>query len=86
MMEPDEALSWRAERALQIAWPALEERRYGDWLARFAPGVSRRSNSANPTRAGFAALDVDIAACEAAYHVRGAPAIFRVPASLPQMY
>jgi N-acetylglutamate synthase len=80
MTERDEALCWRAERALQMAWPALEERRCGDWLARFAPGVSRRSNSANPLRADLSALDADIAACEAAYHARGAQAIFRVPA------
>ena len=80
MTERDEALCWRAERALQMAWPALEELRCGDWLARFAPGVSRRSNSANPIRATFGALDADIAACEAAYHVRGQQAIFRAPA------
>jgi ribosomal protein S18 acetylase RimI-like enzyme len=80
MTERDEALCWRAERALQMAWPALEEQRCGDWLARFAPGVSRRSNSANPMSVAFGALDADIAACEAAYHERGQPAIFRTPA------
>jgi ribosomal protein S18 acetylase RimI-like enzyme len=62
-----------------MAWPALEELRFGDWLARFAPGVSRRSNSANPTRADLGDVEADIAACEAAYRARGAPAIFRVP-------
>lgn len=79
-MTRDEDLCWRVERALQLAWPALEELRFGDWLARFAPGVSRRSNSANPTRADLGDIEADIAACEAAYRARGAPAMFRVPA------
>ena len=72
-------LAWCVERALQMAWPAVAEQRCGDWLARFAPGVSRRSNSANPTRAEFADLDADIAACESAYRARGAAALFRLP-------
>ncbi len=71
--------AWRVERALQMAWPALAEQSCGDWLARFAPGVSRRSNSANPTRAELTDIDADIAACEAAYRARGAPAMFRLP-------
>jgi ribosomal protein S18 acetylase RimI-like enzyme len=75
----ENSLAWRAERALYKAWPALEERSCGDWLCRFAPGVSRRSNSANPMRAAFGALDADIAACEALYRARGAPALFRLP-------
>jgi N-acetylglutamate synthase len=78
-MGRDENLSWRAERALQMAWPALEEQACGDWRARFAPGVSRRSNSANPTRAASRNIDADIAACESAYRARGLPAIFRLP-------
>jgi N-acetylglutamate synthase len=76
----DDDLCWRVERALQMAWPALAQQRCGDWLARFAPGVSRRSNSANPTRATFGDIDADIAACEALYRERGASPLFRVPA------
>lgn len=72
-------LAWRAERALQMAWPAVEERACGDWLARFAPGVSRRSNSANPTRPAPRNIEGDIAACEALYRAHGAPAMFRLP-------
>ncbi|WP_246731382.1 GNAT family N-acetyltransferase [Methylocapsa sp. S129] len=79
MTERDNSLAWRVERALQMAWPALDEQRCGDWLARFAPGVSRRSNSANPTRADLRNIDADIAACEAAYRARGLPAMFRLP-------
>jgi ribosomal protein S18 acetylase RimI-like enzyme len=76
----DDDLCWRVERALQLAWPALAQQACGDWLARFAPGVSRRSNSANPLRAEFSDLAGDIAACEALYRARSAPALFRVPA------
>jgi N-acetylglutamate synthase len=79
MTKRDESLAWRAERALQMAWPAVEEQACGDWLARFAPGVSRRSNSANPTRPDPRDVDADIAACEALYRARNAPAMFRLP-------
>ncbi len=79
-MTQNDSLAWRVERALQMAWPALEEQTRGDWLARFAPGVSRRSNSANPTRATLRNIDADIAACEALYRARGLPAMFRLPA------
>jgi N-acetylglutamate synthase len=70
---------WSAERALQKAWPAMEEETRGDWRARFAPGVSRRSNSANPTRAAPRNVETDIAACEDLYRARGLPALFRLP-------
>jgi N-acetylglutamate synthase len=79
MIAQGDALAWRAERALQLAWPALEEQTCGDWLARFAPGVSRRSNSANPRRADLRNIDGDIAACEAAFRRRGLPPMFRLP-------
>jgi len=73
------AIAWSAERALQMAWPAMEEQARGDWLARFAPGVSRRANSANPMRAALRNVEADIAACEALYRARGLPALFRSP-------
>jgi N-acetylglutamate synthase len=79
MIAQDDALAWRAERALQLAWPALEEQTCGDWLARFAPGVSRRSNSANPLRAELRSIDADIAACETAFRRRGLLPMFRLP-------
>ena len=78
-MSVDAAIAWSAERALQMAWPAMEEQARGDWLARFAPGVSRRANSANPTRAALRNVEADIAACEQLYRARGLPALFRLP-------
>ena len=79
MTEREDSLVWRVERALQLAWPALAEQACGDWLARFAPGVSRRSNSANPTRADLRNIEADIAVYEQAYRARGAAAMFRLP-------
>jgi ribosomal protein S18 acetylase RimI-like enzyme len=75
MTKHEDALAWRAERALRMAWPAVEEQACGDWLARFAPGLSRRANSANPTRSD----PRNIAACEALYRARRASAMFRLP-------
>jgi ribosomal protein S18 acetylase RimI-like enzyme len=72
-------LAWRAERALLMAWPALEESACGDWVARFGPGVSRRANSANPLRARMANIAADIEACAQLYRARGASALFRLP-------
>lgn len=78
-MSIDVATAWSAERALQMAWPAVEEQPRGDWLARLAPGVSRRANSANPMCAAPRNVEADIAACEALYRARGLPALFRLP-------
>jgi hypothetical protein len=79
MTERENDLAWRVERALLHAWPAIEEYSRGDWLVRLAPGVSRRSNAANPTRADLRNIDADIAACEALYRAHSAPAMFRLP-------
>jgi N-acetylglutamate synthase len=79
MTKHEDALAWRAERALRMAWPAVEEQACGDWLARFAPGLSRRANSANPTRSDPRNIEADIAACEALYRARRASAMFRLP-------
>jgi hypothetical protein len=57
----------------------LEKEACGAWLVRFAPGVSRRSNSANPTRPESGNIDADINACEAAHRARGLPALYRLP-------
>lgn len=50
-----------------------------DWRLRFAPGLSRRANSANPRRAEFRNLQAGMAEGAAQYRARGLPAIFRVP-------
>ena len=48
---PGLELAWRAEQALNNAWPSLDDVRAGDWSARFGAGLTRRNNSANPRRA-----------------------------------
>ena len=72
-------LAWRIEATCLRAWPALREQRIGDWHLRFADGLTRRSNSANPCRVTVADLEASIAACEAQYRAAGLPPIFRVP-------
>jgi ribosomal protein S18 acetylase RimI-like enzyme len=72
-------LAWRIEETCLHAWPALREERMGPWLLRFADGLSRRSNSANPTSARIADIAGDVAACADRYRASGLPAIFRIP-------
>jgi len=40
---------WALEKGFSLAWPALLQRQVGGWLLKAGGGVSRRSNSANPT-------------------------------------
>lgn len=72
-------LSWRVEQACFNAWPALRQILYGDWLLRFAGGVSRRANSVNPLRPDAQDRGLELAVCEAAYRAQGLPAHFRLP-------
>ena len=51
----------------------------GDWLLRFAAGVSRRGNSANPLRASACCDDATITACQVLYRAQGLPTLFRIP-------
>ena len=81
---PDRSLAWRVEQACFNAWPALREVLVEDWIARLAPGVSRRANSANPLSAAACADDELISKCEAVYAGWAAPAIFRVPTLVDQ--
>lgn len=67
------------EEAFLKAFPALEEVEAGDWLLRFAPGISRRANSANPRRSPLRDLEAAIPACEDRYRQRGMAVLFRVP-------
>jgi ribosomal protein S18 acetylase RimI-like enzyme len=79
-------LAWRVEQACFNAWPAVAEVVIGDWICRSAPGVSRRSNSANPLR-----LDPDTSGqliddCEDVYRDWQAQTYFRVPSLIgPQL-
>jgi N-acetylglutamate synthase len=75
-----QALAWRVEEICLKAWPALREASLEDWLVRFAAGLSRRANSANPRSAQIKDVAGSIAACEALYRAEGQPAIFRIPA------
>jgi ribosomal protein S18 acetylase RimI-like enzyme len=78
-VEVDPGLAWRAEQACFNAWPALNDVLVGDWICRRAPGVSRRSNSANPLRIDPQASPAAVEACEVVYRRWRAPAYFRVP-------
>jgi GNAT superfamily N-acetyltransferase len=73
------ALPWRVEETCFNAFPALRQVLLGDWLLRFAEGLSRRANSVNPLRPDCRRLDTAIAAAEALYRRQGLPTIFRVP-------
>jgi ribosomal protein S18 acetylase RimI-like enzyme len=75
----NENLIWRIEDACLKAWPALHEKIIDGWLLRFAHGLTRRSNSANPLRSTLDATDALIAACETEYRERGLPVYFRIP-------
>lgn len=72
-------LPWRIEETCFNAFPSLRQVRLGDWLMRFSPGVSRRSNSVNPLRPDCADIAGALATAEALYPAQGLPAIFRVP-------
>jgi N-acetylglutamate synthase len=78
----DLALGWRVEEVCLNAWPALRQVLLGGWVLRFAGGLTRRANSANPL--GPARVDPDwlIECCEALYRGQGQPTIFRLPSLL----
>lgn len=75
---PDDSLIWQLEELYTAAWPPLRREIVGDWLVKFAPGVSRRANSANPLRTELRDVDATIATCEQHYRDSGMPALFRV--------
>jgi ribosomal protein S18 acetylase RimI-like enzyme len=74
----ERSLDWRIEEACCNAWPALRQAWIGDWLLRFAPGVSRRANSANPLRAGAGGVDGLLAEAAPLYRAQGLPVLVRV--------
>ena len=74
----DRDLIWRLEALYTAAWPALRRETVGDWLLKFAPGVSRRANSANPLRSRVRDVDAGIEACVQRYRASGMPALFRI--------
>jgi ribosomal protein S18 acetylase RimI-like enzyme len=74
----DDALIWRMEEAFLLAWPAPRRETVGDWLLQFAPGVSRRANSANTRHSPMRDLESTIAECEHRYRAANLPVLFRV--------
>ena len=76
----ERSLDWRIEEACHNAWPAVRQVWLGDWMLKFAPGVSRRANSANPMGAGAGAGGVDalVAAGAGLYRAQGLPLLVRV--------
>jgi N-acetylglutamate synthase len=72
-------LAWRVEETCRNAWPALRQVLLGGWVLRFSEGLTRRANSANPLRGPHELGGDFIAACEALYHRKELPTIFRVP-------
>jgi GNAT superfamily N-acetyltransferase len=73
------ALPWRIEETCLNAFPALKQVILGDWLLRFADGLSRRANSVNPLQAECGDAAAAIAEAEKLYRAQGLPTIFRVP-------
>lgn len=77
-MDEDDALCWRAERACALAWPAVEERRVGDWIVRRSGGGTKRTNSASAV-AGGAPLGADtLAEIASLYRAQEQPTILRL--------
>lgn len=76
---PARDLHWRIEETCFNAFPSLKQVLLGDFLLRFAAGLSRRANSANPLCAEPREIAAAIDAAEQLYHLQQQPAIFRVP-------
>ena len=72
-------LAWRIEEVCWNGFPALRQVILGDWLIRFAEGLSRRANSVNPLRPTGSDIATAIAAAERLYPAQGLPPIFRIP-------
>jgi ribosomal protein S18 acetylase RimI-like enzyme len=76
---PARDLAWRVEETCWNAFPSLKQVLAGDFLLRFAGGVSRRANSANPLCAEPRDMPAAIAAAEQLYRAQKQATIFRVP-------
>lgn len=76
------ALGWSAEQACLNAWPALHSIFHGDWLLRFADGLSRRANSVNPLRPDARPMAEALSALSELYRAQGLPLIVRAPTFL----
>jgi len=82
----DDAFHWDVEALCEAAWPSLEEECVSGWALKYAAGVSRRSNSANPTPDASFDLDEIAPVAEAFFRARDLPSRFRILSFLsPQM-
>jgi N-acetylglutamate synthase len=79
MTSLDDDLAWRIEDACFKAWPALHEAVIDGWLVRFAKGLTRRANSANPLRGERSDTDALISRLEGEYRQRELPVYIRIP-------
>ncbi len=73
-------VAWKIEEVCFNAFPSLKQALHGNWLLRFADGLTRRANSVNALRAECDDDDAAavIAAAEPLYRAQGLPTIFRV--------
>ena len=78
-----DAFNWNVEALCAAAWPALEEEAIAGWQLKYAKGVSRRSNSANPTPDATENLAHVAPAAEAFFRARNLPCRFRMLSFLP---
>ena len=76
---PARDLPWRVEETCWNAFPSLKQVLAGDFLLRFAQGVSRRANSVNPLRAEPGDIPAAIGIAEQLYRAQRQATIFRVP-------
>ena len=63
----------------RFSWPALHEAVIDGWLVRFAKGLTRRANSANPLRGERSCSDALISRLEGEYRQQTLPVYFRIP-------
>jgi N-acetylglutamate synthase len=75
----NQAVAWKIEEVCFNAFPSLKQVLFGNWLMRFADGLTRRANSVNALRPECARDDpmAVIDAAESLYRGQGVPTIFR---------
>jgi hypothetical protein len=74
--------SWHAEDACLNAWPALSNVLHDGWVVRFADGLTRRANSANPLHREARISGDTLQYFENLFRLQDLPLIIRVPTLL----